>query len=338
MAGAIRLLLDRGLRFTCLVAGDGEEGAWLRDFASRHRLTELRMLGNRTAEEMCELLAISDVYFLPSRHEGISLAIFEAMAMSAAVVAADVGGQKELVTPECGYLIERTGNQTEEYAEALAELLANPSRRREMAALARQRVVEHFRLDEMGRRMAEILRGRPSDPPFDLGKAFQSFAPGFAREIIEQRRAESIADQMWSQRLTPPSMATGGAAHTGHKTGVENLYRAMALLYPLCGGAIHSRNRRLLFRVLSHRRARRDLQQAFDPVFYRCSNPDVPRRGPLPLLHYVFYGYREGRRPSPDFDSEAFSAAYPEEPGDRSNPLLRKIVMASGSRRAWHSE
>jgi glycosyltransferase involved in cell wall biosynthesis/GT2 family glycosyltransferase len=332
MAGTIRLLRDRGLRFTCLVAGDGEEGAWLRDFASRHQLAELRLLGNRTAEEIRELLAISDIFFLPSRHEGISLAVFEAMAMSVAVVAADVGGQKELVTPECGCLIERTGNETEKYAEALAELLANPSRRREMAALGRQRVVEHFRLDEMGRQMAEILRGRPGAAPFDLGKAFQSFAPGFAREIIEQRRAESIADQLWSQRSIPPSSATGRAAHTGGKASVENLYRSIAMLYPLCGGTIHKDNRKLLFRVLRHGRARRALREAFDPVYYRCSNPDVPKRGPLPLLHYVFYGYREGRWPSPDFDSEAFCRAYPEEPGATSNPLLRKIVLASGER------
>src|SRR6185369_11345918 len=54
----------------------------------------------------------------------------EAMACGVPVVGADVGGQRELVTPDCGVLVER-GSEREEaarYARALAELLAEARR------------------------------------------------------------------------------------------------------------------------------------------------------------------------------------------------------------------
>jgi hypothetical protein len=104
------------------------------------------------------------------------------------------------------------------------------------------------------------------------------------------------------------------------------LYRSLALLYPLFAGGIHARNRRLLLRVLGHRKARRQLRELFDRLFYCASNPDVPRYGPLPLLHYLFYGYREGRRPSTHFNVAAVRSRYPEPLGSESNPLLLRIA------------
>ena len=65
------------------------------------------MLGGVPNEKMRDLLAAADIFFLPSRWEGIALAIYEAMSMGVAVVGAIVGGQAELVTPECGVLIPR---------------------------------------------------------------------------------------------------------------------------------------------------------------------------------------------------------------------------------------
>jgi glycosyltransferase involved in cell wall biosynthesis len=52
-------------------------------------------------------MAATDIFFLPSQWEGIALTLFEAMAMQLVPVAADVGGQRELVTPDCGFLISQ---------------------------------------------------------------------------------------------------------------------------------------------------------------------------------------------------------------------------------------
>lgn len=151
----------RGGRWVGLAAGDGEELPWLRAFVRRHALGDrVRLLGAVPTERVRDLMAAADIFFLPSQWEGIALTLYEAMASRLAVVATDVGGQRELVTPDCGVLVPR-GDEDEEpqrYAEVLASLLARPERRHEMGEAARKRVSLHFRLEEMGEKMEALLR------------------------------------------------------------------------------------------------------------------------------------------------------------------------------------
>jgi hypothetical protein len=119
-------LHKKGLEFVTIVAGDGVDRPMLEEFSARHGLQHhLRFLGAVPNARMKELMAASDVFFLPSLWEGISLAIFEAMAAGLAIVGGDVGGQRELVTPDCGVLIKRSTPEREatEYAQALTPLM-----------------------------------------------------------------------------------------------------------------------------------------------------------------------------------------------------------------------
>lgn len=61
----------------------------------------------------------------------------------------------------------------------------------------------------------------------------------------------------------------------------------------------------------------------FDARFYLDSNHDVAKAGSDPLVHYMFYGATEGRRPSPSFDP----AYYARQAGLRRgvNPLLHYL-------------
>jgi glycosyltransferase involved in cell wall biosynthesis len=350
LAATARALHDRGVRFICLVAGDGEQRPWLERFVSQHQLTEVRLVGSRSLEEIRELLALSDIFFLPSRHEGISQALYEAMAMEAVPVGADVGGQKELVPPSCGILIPPGGDEAANYADALASLLTDGRRRAAMARAARERVVAHFQLPDMGRKMNEILRGQRDTSVFDLDRAFRTFVPTHAREIIEQRRAESIADQCWLQHrglaLAPPAaLDTAAALDTPDAPGsrrpdgfAQSALRVLAILHPLFAGKAHRRNRKVLLQILGRPRSRRELLAAFDRDFYCCTNSDIPQISPLPLLHYIFFGYREGRLPSPDFESEMFLRAHPDPSAGKTNPLLWKVLLRGQKHAAQQTE
>src|SRR5204862_161798 len=99
-------------------------------------------------EKVRDLMAASDIFFLPSQWEGIALSIYEAMSMGLAVVGADVGGQNELVTPDCGILLPRSTEDEEAaaYAETLEALVADPARLAELGCSARRRVSEKFPL------------------------------------------------------------------------------------------------------------------------------------------------------------------------------------------------
>jgi len=159
-ARVMKELVAAGHNFVCLVLGDGEDRRWLARYIRWNRLGgHVRMLGAVPNAKMKEFLAAGDILFLPSKMEGISLAIYEAMAMGLAIVGADVGGQKELVTSACGTLIER-GTPEEEvtrYAEVLAHLIEDHEVRRAMGTSARQRVEAHFTLEQMGDRMCDLL-------------------------------------------------------------------------------------------------------------------------------------------------------------------------------------
>jgi len=200
-ARVMRELKSRGLNFRCLVAGDGEYKKWLSRYLWRHRLKKhVRLLGAVSNKEMRELLAISDIFFLPSKMEGISLAIYEAMAMGVVPVSADVGGQRELVTPECGILIKRSGENEEvkAYADALEKLIRSPELRKSMGEEARRRVSNFFHIDQMGERMDELLKRAQ-----ELHRSSPKPLPGkglgleHAVQVIEYERLAQASRSLW---------------------------------------------------------------------------------------------------------------------------------------------
>ncbi len=94
----------RDPRFLALAARAGLEARPLRRFVANSGLQRhMRFLGAVHSEEVQALLAAADILFLPSAREGLALMLQEAMAMG--TVPAAAGGQAELVTPECGYLL-----------------------------------------------------------------------------------------------------------------------------------------------------------------------------------------------------------------------------------------
>lgn len=61
----------------------------------------------------------------------------------------------------------------------------------------------------------------------------------------------------------------------------------------------------------------------FDGRWYLERYPDVAAAGHPPLLHYLVYGWEEGRSPGPDFDAAWYLRHYPDIGG--MNPLLHFI-------------
>jgi glycosyltransferase involved in cell wall biosynthesis len=151
-------LAQRGLAFRCLVAGDGPDLAWLRSFVREHGLADrVTLLGAVDADRMRALMAGADILFLPSAYEGLALVLFEAMVSGVAPVSVDSGGQRELVTPDCGILIAPDQQQEARYAAALEWLIRSPRQRAAMAAAGRRRVAAQFSTQQMGRQLDQML-------------------------------------------------------------------------------------------------------------------------------------------------------------------------------------
>jgi glycosyltransferase involved in cell wall biosynthesis len=143
-----------GLVGTLCVVGDGPERGALERRARDHGvLGAVRFAG--AAGDVAPWLAAADAFALPSRTEGLSVALLEAMSSGLAVVATDVGGTRDaaggaavLVPPE----------DPRALAEALVAVLAEPERAPTLGDAARRRVLSRFGIGQVARRHLDLYR------------------------------------------------------------------------------------------------------------------------------------------------------------------------------------
>lgn len=134
-----------GLRL--LIVGDGPARDACQALLDQAGLAGQAWLpGNR--DDTAELLRAMDVFVLPSLGEGISNTVLEAMATGLPVVATAVGGTPELVTAGVNGSLFDPGDDAA-LARALLDYAAEPERRCQEGAAARQRVERDFSLARM---------------------------------------------------------------------------------------------------------------------------------------------------------------------------------------------
>ena len=104
-------------------------------------------------KDLREHLATADVFVLPSRSEGFSNAIVEAMAASLPVVATNVGGNAEAVQDGVSGVIV-PAEDSGALAAAIVHLLSNPAKARQMGAEGKRLVAEKFTTEAM---MTQII-------------------------------------------------------------------------------------------------------------------------------------------------------------------------------------
>ncbi len=206
--------------FVLLVAGDGPDFKWLKTFVRKNRLArQVRLVGALSNTDIRDLMAAANIFFLPSEWEGIALSVYEAMACGVPVVGADVGGQAELVTPECGVLIARGEDDDEarQYATALAQLLGEPEQRKSMGRHGRQRIQEHFRLEQMTDNVLAAYEAARQDreaatkpaPGIGLGRAC-------AAQAVEYLRVTTVTDWLWTERERGAGQSAGTSLIPAH--------------------------------------------------------------------------------------------------------------------------
>lgn len=130
-----------------MLIGDGPLREQALELLSEHGLAASAWLpGERS--DIAEILRALDVFVLPSKAEGISNTLLEAMASGLPVIATRVGGNTELVLDgESGILVDKENPQ--QLAGAMLELFHDEDKRQRIAAAGLQRVREEFSIDSM---------------------------------------------------------------------------------------------------------------------------------------------------------------------------------------------
>jgi glycosyltransferase involved in cell wall biosynthesis len=147
LLAAARRIVDREPRARFLLVGLGPLADRLKAEARRYGMNgHVAFTGFRP--DATALVAAADVFVLASVHEGLPVALLEAMALCRPIVATRVGGVPEVVVPgESGVLVE-PGDVDGLTAEVLG-LLRDPARRRQLGEAARQHVQQRHGMAEM---------------------------------------------------------------------------------------------------------------------------------------------------------------------------------------------
>ena len=121
-----------------VLVGDGPD----RESLEQNAGERVTFVGQRS--DVREWMVAADLIVMPSRWEGLSLAMLEAMACSRAIIASDVTGMKEAAGDDGAFVIPP--DRVEDLKQAMMQLLETPEEREALGLRARSRVEQHFAL------------------------------------------------------------------------------------------------------------------------------------------------------------------------------------------------
>ena len=151
-------LLKQHMRETALLVlvGDGPERDKLLALMKRLGVAEtVRMVGAQGSVR--EYYWAADIFVLPSRSEGLSGALVEAMACGLPVIASNVGGALDVIQEgKNGTLFGL--EDCKQLAQELATMIAMPVRWAEMGAQARETVKAYAELDVVVQQLHDLYR------------------------------------------------------------------------------------------------------------------------------------------------------------------------------------
>ncbi len=139
------------------IIGEGPLRGDLERRAAELGLRSIRFLGGLSPARVRERLAASDLLVMPSWREGFGVVALEGMAAGLPVVGTAVGALPEIVAPGVTGLLVPPAEPAS-LSAALAELIADPNRRRAMGAAGRHVVSERYAANVVNQPVNELYR------------------------------------------------------------------------------------------------------------------------------------------------------------------------------------
>lgn len=135
-----------------LICGQGDREQYLQKLIEEEKLSEqVKLLGFQT--DVHELLLMSDIFAFPSKREGLSVALMEAMAAGLPVICSKIRGNVDLVEDgKGGYLI--AGQDIEDYADVILLLSQKKDKAKDMGTWNRQ-AIKRFDVQEIKKSMKD---------------------------------------------------------------------------------------------------------------------------------------------------------------------------------------
>lgn len=154
---AAQMIAKKNQRFVINIVGEclvNEESSRMNEIINSNHLKEyIKILGPEYGKKQIDRFASSDIFVLPSYHEGMPMSVIEAMAAGLPVVASNVGGIPDLIENEVTGKRIAAGD-VQALSSSLLELIENSDKRLIWGKKGRQRAVQHFDIEG---RVAELV-------------------------------------------------------------------------------------------------------------------------------------------------------------------------------------
>jgi glycosyltransferase involved in cell wall biosynthesis len=196
-----RILAERGVDVQWTVVGSGPDEERLRNAWTSSRVT---FLGTKKQEEVIDIAAEHDVFVLPTRWEGVPVALLEAMAVGLVPVVSRVeSGVAEILTDGVTGLMPPVRNPGA-FAHAIAALDANRARLESMSSAAAAYVRTNHDIRErtdayqaLFAQYRDLKRPRPRKDALLYGSRLdQPWLPNTAvrtvRSVIRRAKGKSV--------------------------------------------------------------------------------------------------------------------------------------------------
>lgn len=155
---AVRQLVARGWDVEYRIVGDGGHALAISVAIDQAGLADrVTLLGKLGREAVREELRTADLFLHAAVSEGFCNAVLEAQAMRCPVVVTNADGLAENVAHDETGLVVPTYDATA-LADAMAELLSDPTRRARMGVQGRARVASAFRIEQQIDRWEQFYR------------------------------------------------------------------------------------------------------------------------------------------------------------------------------------
>ncbi len=154
---AIKVTRDKGIKnLKFLLCGEGREKNNLIDLRKKLKLEkEIKFLGVRL--DKYEILSISNLFILPSLHEGMSNGLLEAMNLSLCSIVSDISENKELIKDQKNGLTFKTGDFYD-LADKIMYIVNDSKKREELGIRARETIVRNYDISKIIEDLDKFLK------------------------------------------------------------------------------------------------------------------------------------------------------------------------------------
>jgi glycosyltransferase involved in cell wall biosynthesis len=131
-----------------VLGGTGPDTDMVKKYIRDNLLSNIKLLGFVSNEELPDYYALSDIFILPSKTgEGFPLVVIEAFASGLPVIGTNTGGQIEIIKDDqTGFIVEP--NKPEQIAKKIEYLYENKKLLKEMSKNCRKLIEKEFSWEE----------------------------------------------------------------------------------------------------------------------------------------------------------------------------------------------